>query len=254
MARLLSVMSFNIWRSGGRSLDDTIEVLREIGPDVVGLQECVADVADKIADALDLSCVTDEHAHAILTRGDISRPLTTRAQWGGLGATIDFGDGTKIHFFDAHLHWDSYGPYHLKKKTLDVAGVLAEEERMRMPGLEELFRIMDSALASPEPAFLVGDFNAPSHLDYPDIAWPTSIACEKHGLTDAFREVNRDPGITWSPIPEEEPHGAHDRIDFVHYTKGKGVVATRARTIDGASARVPWPSDHRAVVVDFTVD
>jgi len=249
MRRELTVMTFNIWRSGGRSLDDTIDVLREMAPDIVGLQECKADVAEKIADALELGCVTDENAHAILTRGDLSDPRTTRAQWGGLGATITFEDGSPIHFFDAHLHWDSYGPYHLKQgKELDY--VLAEERRMRMPGLEEIFELMEPVIEGDEPTFLVGDFNAPSHLDYDDLPWPTSLACEERGLVDAFREVSEEPGITWTPIPEEEPHGAFDRIDFIHYVRRAHVRAESARIID----RAPWPSDHRAVLATFFLD
>jgi len=47
-------------------------------------------------------------------------------------------------------------------------------------------------LAGPAPCFLTGDFNAPSHLDYADFPWPTSLAPYAAGLRDAYRDMHPD--------------------------------------------------------------
>ena len=63
------------------------------------------------------------------------------------------------------------------------------------------------------PVFLLGDFNAPSHLDWTAAAvgsrphlravvdWPVSRAIEAAGFRDTWREIHPDPvaepGLTW---------------------------------------------------------
>jgi hypothetical protein len=118
---------------------------------------------------------------------------------------------------------------------------------------------------------LVGDFNAPSHLDRTDAPWPVTRAAEEAGLRDSYREIHpdpvRDPGHTWSPIhvvhPEEgsgsgrpEPQ---DRIDFVLHN-GRGLRALDSRTLVAGTpepwpkvAANAWPSDHAAVVTTFVL-
>jgi len=135
---------------------------------------------------------------------------------------------------------------------------------------------MSTALASGSPVFLTGDFNEPSHLDWTQEAatiglnfgmkvnWPTSNSVVAAGLTDAFREVRPDEvfdrGETWTPgypAPNVAANEVHDRIDFVYYA-GLGVTPTSAQVLgfdanDGNTdiAIQPYPSDHRAVVVEF---
>src|SRR5262249_4183996 len=114
-----------------------------------------------------------------------------------------------------------------------------------------------------EPSFLVGDFNAPSHLDYADFLWPESLACQAHGLADSYRVLhpeNRtyplpftsvEPGITWTPLTSEEPRGAFDRIDFIHYAMASAVTPIQSMELDARNCVRPWPSDHRAVMTTF---
>lgn len=261
----LSITSFNIWMSGGRSLAHTAEIIgRLAGEDgVVGLQECKPDIADHLAQELDLHAAVDAHHHAILSPWPIAESLgATESQWGGMGVTIDHPAVGAVHVFDCHLHWQDYGPYFLGQgKT--PAFVLAREEAMRMDGLREVLASMGPSIASGAPTFLVGDFNAPSHLDYDHVPWPTSKACEAAGLVDAWRVVHPEvppapfaidtPGITWSPLASEEPHGAFDRIDFVYVARNPKVRPVAADTLDDGYF-APWPSDHRAVRVVFEVD
>jgi endonuclease/exonuclease/phosphatase family metal-dependent hydrolase len=266
MTTELRIMSFNIWRSGGRSLDRTIDAIRVSRPDVVGLQECNASAAEAIAGALGWDGVRDDQGHAILSRFPATSLGRTDDVWGGLGATIDLGERGRIHIFDAHLHYTDYGPYFLQDGR-STESVLDSELSIRMPGLEEILEMMTPALRSSErePAFLVGDFNAPSHLDYVDVAWPESLACHDRGLVDSYRAVhpnNRrypgpfrfdEPGITWTPAIEEEPRGVFDRIDFVYYADSSRLRVMSAVEVDARCGVDPWPSDHRAVLSTFAM-
>lgn len=266
---LIRVMSFNIWRSGGRSLEATIDAIRLADVDVIGLQECRVETGRTIAKELELDWVDDEAGHVIASRFPIDRRIgTTDSEWGGLGATIRIGRDRTLHIFDAHLHWIEYGPYYLREGKED-AFIVERERAIRMPGLDELLDMMspylDEERAKREPVFLVGDFNAPSHLDYVTLKWPTSVACEEVGLVDSYRALHAprrrydrtfsfdydEPGITWTPLPEEEPHGAFDRIDFV-YAKGRA-TPVESSELDGRTGPATWPSDHRAVVSSFSV-
>jgi endonuclease/exonuclease/phosphatase family metal-dependent hydrolase len=260
----LKVMSFNIWRSGGRSLVATTDAIRSSGADIIGLQECNEETAQTLARDLGVNEVHDENGHAILTRFPIAKVGSTRDVWGGLGATITVGrpELPRVHVFDAHLFWDEYGPYYLREGK-SSSFVIERENARRMPGLAELFALMDPFVASADATLLVGDFNAPSHLDYVDFAWPESIACLDRGLADSYRELhpqNRkypgafaldEPGITWTPLSSEEPHGAFDRIDFIYYRSSRGLVPTSSTELDERNSVKPWPSDHRAVLTTF---
>jgi len=126
--------------------------------------------------------------------------------------------------------------------------------------------------------FLIGDFNAPSHLDWTEeevgarehvrfaLDWPVSEAVERAGLRDSYREVHpdpvQDPGLTW---PANRPivkgynpyrNGAPaDRIDFIY---AGGPAATIDSVLVGEEggpgveiAVTPWSTDHRATVSTF---
>jgi endonuclease/exonuclease/phosphatase family metal-dependent hydrolase len=130
---------------------------------------------------------------------------------------------------------------------------------------ENLRRVADTRDES-VPVVLTGDFNVPSHLDRPDVAWPVTRAAEEAGLRDSYREAHpdpvRDPGHTWSPVHAEHEDGSgrpepQDRIDFVLH---RGLTVLDSRTLVSGDPRPwpdvagnDWPSDHAAVVTVFAV-
>lgn len=133
---------------------------------------------------------------------------------------------------------------------------------------DTLDRIAETA-GEERPVVLVGDFNAPSHLDRPDVAWPVTRAAEDVGFHDSYRAAHPDPvrapGLTWSPVhpvhPEQGPHVGRpepqDRIDYV-LRNARGLRVLDSRTlVTGDPAPWPdvaanaWPSDHAAVVTTF---
>jgi hypothetical protein len=71
-----------------------------------------------------------------------------------------------------------------------------------------------------------------------------------------------NPGNTWTPgypAPNIDANEVHDRIDMVYYA-GPNVIPTSVQTLgynanDGSTdiAIQPYPSDHRAVVTQFSL-
>ena len=168
----LKILSFNIWVNGGRSLSNCIEVIRTAGADIVGLQECNAATAQTIASNLGFYAATDSDA-SIVSRFPVVASIPAS---GGRGVTIELRPGQRAHFFNCHLAAYPYGPYDLHDgKTQSF--VINEENSTRMPALKQLLSAMTPYIAAAEPCFLTGDFNAPSHFDYADFPWPTSVAC-----------------------------------------------------------------------------
>ena len=256
----LKVMSFNVWVNGGLSLSNSIEVIRTSGADIVGLQECNAATAQTIATRLGFHVLPDSDS-SIVSRHPI---LANIPSSGGRGATIQIGPGQRVHFFNCHLTAYPYGPYDLKNGQ-SQSFILNQENTTRMPALTNLLTVMAPFIGGNEPCFLVGDFNAPSHFDYTNFPWPTSVACVNAGLGDSYTELHpgnrkypglfayNEPGITWTPKTAQEPNGVFDRIDFVHYSQGDGITPTASIELDERNSINPWPSDHRAVLTTFTL-
>ena len=138
---------------------------------------------------------------------------------------------------------------------------------------------------------LAGDFNEASHLDWTErtkdsqghhgvvIEWKNSAALYRAGFQDAYRVVHPDPlthpGSTWPstaygkattawiPLADER-----DRIDFV-YSRGPGLRPLSASVVGPGTyhvkgqvvapdtgdtfvhADLPWPTDHKGVLVEF---
>ena len=257
----LKVLSFNIWVQGGLSLSNCIEVIRTTGADIVGLQECNQTTAQAIATSLGFYVLPAVDCPVVSRYPILSSPINTQR---GVGATIQLSPGQRVHLFNCHLVPFPYGPYDLKNGQ-PVSYVTNQEHSVRMPELNQLLGVMQPFITSFEPCFLVGDFNAPSHLDYANLAWPTSVAPAHAGLGDSYRTLHstnrtfpagfayNDAGITWTPKTSQEPDGVFDRIDFVHYSLGDGVTPTNSIELDERNSINPWPSDHRAVLTTFTL-
>ena len=90
------------------------------------------------------------------------------------------------------------------------------------------------------------------------VEWPTSKHAYAVGLVDSYRIVHGDevrrPGLTWTPHNESE-FEVHDRIDIL-YHGGEGIWPVEARVVGARDDQsdvvvAPYPSDHRAVVVEY---
>ncbi|MFG2467849.1 HAD-IA family hydrolase [Streptomyces canus] len=246
----LRVMTWNLWYGGTKVRDHRakqLKVIAETDVDVVALQETYGAAAEELAEALGW-----HHHSAGPNLGIISRlPVTAVLGdpdvgfYGAAGARIAVGD-QEVEVWTAHLDAEHYGPYEPEP--------LAHEEVRTRQMRDTLRRISAGA-----PVVLAGDFNSPSHLDRPDVAWPVTKAAEEAGFGDSFRQARpdavRDPGHTWSPVhAHPEPQ---DRIDFVLH---RGLRVLHSRTYVSGTPRTwpdvednDWPSDHAAVITTFSL-
>ncbi|WP_202918346.1 HAD-IA family hydrolase [Streptomyces cavernae] len=272
----LRVMTWNLWLGGAR-VDDhrakQVKVVLEAEADVVGLQETGGTAARELAEALGW-----HHHRAGENLGIISRhPITAGLGdpdvgfYGAAGARIRLeqepGGAVEVDVWTAHLDYTPYGPYEAAFDGLPAAELIAHEAA-RLGQMREALRSIAEAAGADRPVVLVGDFNTPSHLDWPDVAWPVTKAAEEAGLRDSYREAHpdrtREPGHTWSPVHTEHEDGSgrpepQDRIDYVLHN-GRGLTVLGSRTLVSGSPQAwpdvagnAWPSDHAAVITTFAV-
>jgi imidazolonepropionase-like amidohydrolase/endonuclease/exonuclease/phosphatase family metal-dependent hydrolase len=264
----LRVMTFNV-EYGGTGVDfgKVVEALERARPDVVGLEEPEGN-APALAEALGWRYV--DRRSDVISRLPILDPPGAEGRF----VLVEVRPGEVVALANVHLPSDPYGPHWVAEgRPLDA--VLALERRLRLsklePALDALRRLRGV------PAFLVGDFNAPSRRDWTlasvgqrahlrsPVEWPVSVAVEEAGFVDSYRAVHRDPvqrpGLTWwaarPPVGDDFSRDPQDRIDFV-YAAGPA-QALHSELVGEPGARdvdlsvEPWPSDHRAVVSTFRV-
>jgi endonuclease/exonuclease/phosphatase family metal-dependent hydrolase len=268
----LGVMVFNIEEGGeGVDLAKVVEAIRVADPDIVALQEAETN-AGRIATALGWDFASDRSQ--VISR----HPIVEPADGLGIYVLVEVRPGEVVAVASVHPPAEPYGPeLTLRGGTTDE--VIALERRIRLPAIQAHLDVLPGRAAAGVPVFLLGDFNAPSHLDWTDrtvgsrpqitspIDWPMSRAIEAAGFRDAWRDIHPDPraepGLTWwadrPPTGRYQPgpETPNDRIDLIYAT---GPAATRGCLIVGevggpdvAISIEPWPSDHRAVVASFDV-
>jgi exodeoxyribonuclease-3 len=273
---LLSVMSFNTWGAGtnaGKSIDETVAVIRAANPDIIGLQEiraesanCTAEhcpsapvsVAPQLAAALGYELLEQLDDNEVLWANAIlSRYPIRSATPGGLGARIDV-NGRDVLLFNIHATDYPYGPFQLLSIPYGQAPFLTTAEQAidaAWQARKSAYQLLVADLTAAGPAsaiFITGDFNEPSFRDWTAAAvaagihplvvdWPFSRAIEALGFTDVFRATHPDPvakpGFTWSPnITAEAPDDHPDRIDFI-FARGVGMQVNSAHIVGETG---PW--------------
>jgi endonuclease/exonuclease/phosphatase family metal-dependent hydrolase len=275
-ATSIRVMSFNTWHAGSRVADGEQKVIDAIvaaGADVVGLQETEGRLATAIAAALGWHALQGPGSAAIVSRFPITEVFALARDASGLGVRLRLGDAPAgdVVFWSAHLGYTDYGPYAACDGAATSTLKRGESSSGRDKQVRDVLRRMRRQLREADdiPVVLVGDFNAPSHLDWIPaaaslhcgvaMAWPVSSRLARAGLIDVFRVLIPDPvavpGTTWSTVyPAPEPQ---DRIDFV-YAKGTVPVSAEVFVLGTPSphpdhATNAWPSDHAAVVATIDV-
>jgi len=296
----LKVMSFNAWGAGlnaGKSIDETVAVLRAANADIIGMQEVRAEVVECTAEDCDArgESVASSLANALgyhyfesskTNAANWSNAILSRYPIGAttpneLGVAIDV-HGTTVYAFNVHLTDYPYQPYQLLGIEYGDAPLLQTERQAiaaarqaRKPGLDLLFEDIRS-IPWNVPAFVTGDFNEPSHRDWTAravaagqqplvVEFPSAYAVEKRGFADALRLAHPDevefPAFTWTPTTSpDDPQDHHDRIDYV-FVRNRFVNATveHASIVGEKSPEAdivvtPWPSDHRAVLVEVLLE
>ncbi|KAJ4175786.1 hypothetical protein NW755_014759 [Fusarium falciforme] len=285
LVQKLQVLSYNMWHGGtqvNNYHEKQVRFLAMSGADIVGLQEDQSGRhAPRLASALGWHYWTSGGDVGILSKYPIVEEygvIITPSRSGGARIALD-GEDQQVNFYVAHLGHDPYGPYDFCFDNMTVERVLEREAQSgRTSQITDTLAAMEEHLAQADqvPTLLVGDINAPSHLDWIeelkekncgfwDVPWPTSVLPEEKGLIDSFRVANPDPvavqGTTWSPVfpwnDSRELPEPQDRIDFIYY-KGKGLkVQESRRVVVGEPKPYPdhkdneWTTDHAAVLTVY---
>lgn len=267
----MRVMTWNLWWRFGpwqRRRAAILAVLREVAPDVVGLQEVWADerenLAEWLAGELGLHCTwaastTPQRSQRRIGDPTVALGNAVLSRWPAvdtgvarlpgvdaederlvLHALVD-APGHPVPFFTTHLS----SPPHASAVRVAQAAAVARFVADRAP--EPVF-----------PAVVTGDLNA----------WPDS---DEVRLLGGYRTAPVVPGqvlldtgefidptrasVTWDPANPHVPLGSPPaRIDYVFTTRppssglGRVLAIRRAgdQPVDGV-----WASDHFAVVVDL---
>jgi endonuclease/exonuclease/phosphatase family metal-dependent hydrolase len=268
----VNIMTFNIeWGGDNVSFDNVVEAIRLAEADIVGVQEAEGNL-ERLAAALGWHADARNH---VVSRFPLLDPP------GGEGKYLyaEVTPGNALALANLHLPSDPYGP-DMVRDGAGIEAVLANEHAARMPMLRAILDAVAPVRDAGYPLVVTGDFNSPTHTDWTKtmvgkrrfldyaVDWPVSLAMVEAGFSDAWRSVYRDveakPGLTWwagrPPLPDYAPgeNDAEDRIDLVWY---QGPVVPRSARLvgepggPGVDVHVsPWPSDHRGVVVTFTVE
>ena len=229
----LKVMEFNIEYGGTLvDFDKMVAAIRAADPDIVGVEEADTSLPRL---AKELGWYYDNGMQII---SQVPDPRAARRS-DGVYAFIEVQPGRVVALSNVHLPSDPYGPYWVRDgKPVDK--VLAMETRVRLPALETQLEVLPGVAAGGMPVFVIGDFNAPSHLDWTEAAvgtrkylkyaveWPVSKALADAGFRDSYREAHPDPvatpGLTWWAARPKVVAWAgnptrkdpRDRIDFVY--------------------------------------
>lgn len=280
----LQVLTFNMWHGGtqvNNYHEKQVRFLATSGADIVGLQEDQGgDSVERLAEALGWHYWASGDSMSILSKYPIVEEYGVINRSGGVRISLD-SEAQQINFYSLHLGHDPYGPYDFCFDNMTVDEVHEREaESGRTPQIIDTIEALDENRhldgADEIPLLVVGDFNAPSHLDWTeglaekncgmwDVSWPTSVKPEEAGLIDSFREANPDPvkvpGITWSPLfpwnSGEDLPEPQDRIDFIYY-KGKGLDVVESKDFVVGKPKVDpdykeneWTSDHAVILTTF---
>ncbi|KAF1967417.1 endonuclease/exonuclease/phosphatase family protein, partial [Bimuria novae-zelandiae CBS 107.79] len=261
--------------------DKQVKFLKGAGVDVVGLQEASGSHAKRLGEALGWNWHQDNGDNSV---GIISRfPIVKRYANIGRGSGVELAlrsDTSKpLNFWSAPLAAYPYGPYGFCFENKSAAQITSDEDTAGRPAqIKQIIDGTKSLRDSSTPFVLVGDFYAPSHLDWTcanqenhcekSLDWPTSRIPIDAGLFDSFRKAHADTkavsGNTWSPIyrkNEDDWQGQpepQDRIDYIYGTSKLEVKSSEAVVV-GAPSAYPdykineWTSDHRCVVTTYEI-
>jgi endonuclease/exonuclease/phosphatase family metal-dependent hydrolase len=270
----LRVVTFNLLHGGPSSglwgddhhldarLDLVVRELREIEPDIVGLQESSINgrrhVAARLAAQLGL-----HWAHASATRrvsgiGVLDRLLVWAMNFEEGPAVLARWPISETEVLDLPRCVKFYDPrvvlraaVETPRGRLQVFSTHLSHDPCQARRVGEIVR----AHAGPLPALLMGDFNASESTE-----WMRALVRDG-ALIDAYRAANPEAaGPTVWQRPDAPSPTVTRRVDFIFVQPGTAlparvrssevVLATPGRLANGVTL---WPSDHYGVVAELAL-
>ncbi|HRE52466.1 MAG TPA: endonuclease/exonuclease/phosphatase family protein [Flavitalea sp.] len=269
ITNLFKLTAFNIWHGGHEFGKETgkhilIDMLRNMNADAYTLVETYGS-GPEIADALGYYLYLVSDNLSIVSRYPFTETYNLSSPDNSGAAQIQLSNGKRINLAVVWLDWlPSFimkgfdnGEGWTKEKFLEVENKRRGSEiRTILSDLQRQIGQRDSI-----PLIVAGDFNSGSHLDWTEktssihkgytMPWPVSIAMQKAGFRDSFRELHPDPlktpGTTFS---DNRTVWVKTRVDYIYYT-GKPLQAVESETVNKHPIR--FPSDHAAVSTVFRI-
>jgi endonuclease/exonuclease/phosphatase family metal-dependent hydrolase len=267
----LRVMTWNLWWRFGPWRERRaaiLAVLREVAPDVVGLQEVWADeregLAEWLAAELGLHCTWGESRTPQRSQRRIDDPTVrlgnaVLSRWPVVDSAVVRMPGIDAEDERLVLHTRLAGPEHEVPffTTHLSAPPWASGVRVAQAGAIARF-VGERGGGSQFPPVVTGDLNAWPDSDEVRLlgGYRTAPAVDGLVLLDAWAFADpHQPSATWDPANPHVPLGAPPvRIDYVlsgqprRHGVGRVLGVRRAgdRPVNGV-----WASDHFAVVVDL---
>ncbi|MFF2660653.1 endonuclease/exonuclease/phosphatase family protein [Kitasatospora sp. NPDC058032] len=276
----LKVASWNLADAGAAFTDAVEKQLRIVlaqGLDVLALQETAGTAARTLADALGWYAHQSTGSVGIVSRYPLTAVTAPTPDLPAAAATVQLPGGRAVRVWSAHLDEADYGPYAAQDGCTGAGITAAENASVRLRQARALAAAVQADAAAGVPVVLAGGLSSPSHLDWTAataaahsgigaLNWPVTAVLQAAGLTDTYREENRDPvrapGTTWSPVRKQRAAGKaepQDRIDYVLYRGRLKLVEAHTLVADwpataadpAALAANQWPSDTAAAVATF---
>jgi endonuclease/exonuclease/phosphatase family metal-dependent hydrolase len=261
----LRVVTLNIWNRCGpweERLAVIREGLRELSPDLVGLQEVIdangRTQAEDIAEGLGLATAYGmAHSYgggvslgnAALSRWPIAATRLFPLPAGGtderrsmLLAEIDSPHG-KIPFFVTHLNWKQHESVVREQQVLEVAD-----------------RVKAEAPIDGLPPILVGDFNAqPEASEVRFLKGLQSLEGKSVYFADCFEQCGAGSGVTFDSTRNQFAEQYHEfprRIDYV-FVRGPDTLVRgkplSARVVFDEPKNGVFASDHFGVLAEISI-
>jgi endonuclease/exonuclease/phosphatase family metal-dependent hydrolase len=262
---VLRVLTLNLWNlSGGwrERRDEILLWLRQLEPDVVCLQEVVADVSGERNTARWLAARSgydgvafggfEARADLVFGNAVLARSPLVHEGVHLLPAEPRPGDVQRLLVHARTAEGIDVFCTHLT--SLYPSGRLRERQVVRIDELVSEW----ADPASPLPPILAGDFNAePDSTEVRFLTGSTSLDGRSTYFQDAWRVAGgREPGWTWS---NENPFAAAEfepdrRIDYVfagwRRDDGRGRIAACSVVCDRPLTGT-WPTDHFGLLADI---
>lgn len=267
----VKIMTFNVLYN--TSFQSSVDVIKEVEADIIGLQEASYNRVYTIVTKLNYYYHQFSKTPANRSGEDtgiLSKFPIIEAYDDGV--LIEIKTGLKVAVFSVHLLPYPYEPYDFRDGIIETPEeAINSSTANRLPGILTVLSKIDLLLNEEIPVFLTGDFNEPSHQDWTTeaashhfgkvVSWPVSSRIEETGLTDAYRSYYPDeiahPGITWTTF--ETANEVYDRIDYIYHDTNNAFNLKKIELVGGTGDTAEiiindYASDHYAVVATYEIE
>ena len=238
-----------------------LDTIRSVDPDVICLQEVWSDVdddqLDHLADALEMYAVRTDpvfydgqsFGNAVLSRWPVTRIADERLPLAG---------GTPSHRRVVAAVVDTpFGPWPVASTHLDHRFDRSADRCAQVRRVMELAAGWRGDPTADLPVIVGADLNAVADTDEVRIATGRTAGVDGIVFSDVWEQVGDGSGATWL---RENPYSSESawpdrRLDYllVSWPRPKPVGnPIRAWLTGRAGDADVWPSDHLALVADFT--